>query len=236
MHSNELSTALAFGLFMAGYGVFYYLHRCERFIRRLALRWGGDGAEVAAVSIARLLLFVLAGVVPAALIPSVSGLGLAAYGLSFQRPTATLLWTAALSAAAVLAVAAGKNPDTSQYPQFRIREWRRGVIVANVVTWALYLLAYELSFRGFMLQALLPYGVVPAVTVNTALYVALHMPKGLREALAALPYGVVLCLVTLSTGTIWPAFVSHFALAMANFVVCFRANQTLRIRPSRRAD
>jgi hypothetical protein len=175
------------------------------------------------------MLFVLAGVVPAALIPAVSGVGLAEYGVSFRNPLATVLWTAALSAAAVLAVAMGKNRDTAQYPQYRIQSWSRGVIVANVATWALYLLAYELSFRGFMLKALLPYGAVTAIAVNTALYVALHMPKGMREALAALPYGIVLCVVTLSTGTIWPAFVSHLALAMANFVVCFRANPSLRI-------
>lgn len=236
MNPNEVSSVLSFGLFMAGYGMFYYLHRSQRFVRRLARRWGEDTAKVAAVSVSRLILFLLAGVVPALLIPSVSGQGLAEYGLSFQRPVASLLWTAALSASAVVAVAAGKNPDTGQYPQYRIQEWSRGVIVLNVLTWALYLFAYELSFRGFMLQALLPYGAVTAITVNAALYVALHMPKGLREALAALPYGIVLCVVTLSTGTIWPAFVSHCALAMANFVVCFRANPSLRIRSNRRGE
>jgi len=48
------------------------------------------------------------------------------------------------------------------------------------------------------------------------LYATTHIPKGLRETLGALPLGLVLCLLTLTSGTIWIAFFVHLAMALTN--------------------
>ena len=42
----------------------------------------------------------------------------------------------------------------------------------------------------------------PAIAINIALYSATHILKGLDETIGAIPLGFVLCLLTISSGTI----------------------------------
>ena len=69
-----------------------------------------------------------------------------------------------------------------------------------------------------------PLGVWPAIAVNIALYSATHIPKGLDETIGAIPLGLVLCLLTLSSGTIWIAFFVHVAMAWTNTFTALRFN------------
>jgi membrane protease YdiL (CAAX protease family) len=96
-----------------------------------------------------------------------------------------------------------------------------------VVFWFLYLFAYELLFRGTLLFILASViGPWPAVGVNVALYTAVHVPKGRQEAVGALPLGFLLCLITLSTGSIVVAVLAHAAIAIANglFALHYRSD------------
>jgi membrane protease YdiL (CAAX protease family) len=52
------------------------------------------------------------------------------------------------------------------------------------------------------------------------LYAATHIPKGLDETIGAILLGLVLCLLTLASGTIWIAFFVHLSMALTN---CFTA-------------
>jgi len=139
---------------------------------------------------------------------------------------------AALSVVIVLVIRfnPGRRKLTEHYPQMRLADWGPREIAVNVAGWAVYLFAYELMFRGFLLQALLPYGVVLAVAVNIALYVAVHVPKGLSEAIAAVPFGLLLCFLTIEFGTIWAAFILHLVLALANSFVAIAENSEMKYR------
>jgi membrane protease YdiL (CAAX protease family) len=87
----------------------------------------------------------------------------------------------------------------------------------NALGWTLYLIGYEFLFRGILLFPLVSeIGVWPAIAINTAMYSATHIPKGLNEAVGAVPLGIVLCLLTLMTGTLWIAIVVHIVMAWAN--------------------
>ncbi|MFW6289100.1 MAG: CPBP family intramembrane glutamic endopeptidase, partial [Spirochaetota bacterium] len=132
----------------------------------------------------------------------------------------------------------GRRKLTEHYPQMRLAAWGPREIIVNIVGWAAYLFAYELMFRGFLLRSLLPYGVVLAVSVNIALYVAVHVPKGLSEAIAAVPFGALLCFLTIEYGTIWAAFILHLVLALANSLVAIAENPEMEYRwePTRRGD
>jgi membrane protease YdiL (CAAX protease family) len=78
-------------------------------------------------------------------------------------------------------------------------------------------LGYEFLFRGILLFPLVDaLGVWPAVAINTVMYSATHIPKGLDETIGAAFLGVVLCLVTLITGTLWVAIVIHITMALTN--------------------
>jgi membrane protease YdiL (CAAX protease family) len=59
-------------------------------------------------------------------------------------------------------------------------------------------------------------GLWSAIAVNTSIYALIHLPKGKRETIGAIPLGIVLCLITSYTGTIWAAFWIHCTLALTN--------------------
>ena len=79
-----------------------------------------------------------------------------------------------------------------------------------LLVWFCYLLMYELFFRKF----LFPYeslGLVTAIVINLFFYVVAHLHHG-KEAIAAIPYGIIICMVTAFTGNLWAAFLSHMML------------------------
>ena len=91
------------------------------------------------------------------------------------------------------------------------------MVLKNTLGWSAYLLGYEFLFRGILLFPLVDaLGVWPAIAINTAMYSATHIPKGMDEAIGAAPLGIVLCLITLMTGTLWVAIIVHILMALAN--------------------
>lgn len=111
-----------------------------------------------------------------------------------------------------------KSPENlSQYPQIRKAEWSRSLVALSALSWIAYLFAYELMFRGFLLFASVRLiGIWPAIIVNTALYSLVHIPKGNKETLGAIPFGILISYLTIETGTFWLAFFVHIALALSN--------------------
>ena len=125
-----------------------------------------------------------------------------------------------------LAYFSAKKPKNLQnYPQIRAKLWTRKTLFINLLGWALYLFGYEFLFRGVLFIPLEDaLGVWPAIAINVALYSATHIPKGLDETLGAIPLGVVLCLLTLASGTIWIAFIVHLAMAWTNSITALKHN------------
>ncbi len=60
------------------------------------------------------------------------------------------------------------------------------------------------------------FGFWPAVAINLSFYSATHIAKGLSETIGTFPYGLLLCFVTISTGSIAVAFITHLILALTN--------------------
>ncbi|MBK8558078.1 MAG: CPBP family intramembrane metalloprotease [Lewinellaceae bacterium] len=59
-------------------------------------------------------------------------------------------------------------------------------------------------------------GVWPAIAINTSLYAITHVPKGETEGIGAIPLGVLFCLITLESGTIWVAVLVHWVMSLSN--------------------
>ncbi len=114
--------------------------------------------------------------------------------------------------------ASRRTQNLAQYPQLRKMHWDNSDFVKSAITWFLYLTAYEWLFRGILLPACLAGGLslVSAVVLNTALYSLVHVPKGQTEVWAAIPFGIVVCWLTVATKSIWPALLLHLALAWTN--------------------
>lgn len=141
------------------------------------------------------------------------------YGVSSQNWVPTLMWTLGLSAIIIPmnAFAARSTENLNQYPEIRTEVWTGSILFWSAITWTGYLLAYEFMFRGVLLFACeRAMGAPLAITINVAIYAFYHIHKGMREAIGAIPLGIILCLLTLKTGTIWIAFFVHVVLSLSN--------------------
>lgn len=116
------------------------------------------------------------------------------------------------------------------YPQIRIKTWSRSVFILSALSWIAYLLAYEFLLRGVLLGSSLKFlSLWPAIILNTGIYSLLHIPKGAKEAFGAIPMGVMLCLVTISTGSFWYAFFIHVVMALSNEWFSLRFNPDIHL-------
>ena len=117
------------------------------------------------------------------------------------------------------AINAKGKEHLAMYPQVRMVKWNLIEYTTNLLSWGLYLLGYEFLFRGILFLGLLPFvGLYTAVFINTILYAGAHLYKGKKETLGSIPLGVILCLITAQTETIWTAFAVHWIMASNNFV------------------
>ncbi|MCH2229422.1 MAG: CPBP family glutamic-type intramembrane protease [Crocinitomicaceae bacterium] len=195
-----------------------------------------DQASIKHIFFTKYFGFISMGVVPTILclifVPNIS---LADYGLTVIPETTmfTLAWTIGLSILVIpLAYFSAKKPkNLVNYPQIRAKKWTRKTLFINLLGWALYLFGYEFLFRGTLLIPLVePLGVWPAIAINIALYSATHIPKGLDETLGAIPLGLVLCLLTLASGTIWIAFIVHVAMAWTNSLTALKHHPDIHLQ------
>jgi membrane protease YdiL (CAAX protease family) len=154
-----------------------------------------------------------------ALVAYIAPVRLHEYGLSWRLDGDSALWSLGLGAVLIsMNYFAGKNPDTWEHaPHIRKNDWSFSTIAINSLSWIGYLFAYEFMFRGVLLYAsYAAAGYWPAVLLNTAVYSLVHIPKGARQAVGAIPFGIVLCVLTFHTGAIWIAFFAHVFLALSH--------------------
>lgn len=79
----------------------------------------------------------------------------------------------------------------------------------------LFLVAYEFFFRGtFLPLLLLFFPKLVSVLINTLLYALVHAGSGKKEWIGSIPFGIILCMLTVETGSVWPAVWLHLLLAM----------------------
>ena len=94
---------------------------------------------------------------------------------------------------------------------------------------SLFLLAYEFFFRGILLFALIDlYGLVFAVIINTLLYVLIHAFDSKTEIIGAIPFGVVLCLMSYYSQSVLLAFIIHLSLSLVYEVTLFNFFNSLK--------
>ena len=153
-------------------------------------------------------------------------------GFVLQNAAQTGLWSIGLLAVLIPfnSQVAKTKANQAAYPQVRYRYWSFPFFVLNAVTWLVYLLGYEYLFRGFLFFPMVEsQGVWAAISLNTVLYAVVHIPKGWREILGALPFGVVLCLAAYETGSFWVAFIAHGSQAVVNEYFSIRYNPEMVI-------
>lgn len=141
-------------------------------------------------------------------------------GLNFENFDTSIIWILGLGAVVIIMnyFAARTDDNLAMYPQIRVPSpWSTPLKISSALTWSSYLLGYEFMFRGFLLfSCVAELDMTLAIVINTALYALVHLPKGWKETIGAIPLGIVLCILTLKTGNIWIAFFVHVAMALSN--------------------
>ena len=220
--AHDMKAFLPVILSLIFFVMYWFTAQSEKIKARFYAKHPFDTASIKHIFFTKYFGFISMGVLPLIIsLILLDGSTLADYGLTIIPATTfySLVWTLGLTALVVpLAYISAKKPkNLINYPQIRAKEWTKQTVFINALGWALYLFGYEMLFRGTLLFPLVDViGVWPAIAVNIALYSATHIPKGLDETIGAVPLGLVLCILTLQSGTIWIAFLVHVALAWTN--------------------
>jgi membrane protease YdiL (CAAX protease family) len=216
-------------LFMLGYSSYYFFAESPRWRNYFRMGSGGEGRHVIG---SRYLGGLTIGVLPAVVLLLVRGTALSTYGLKAEFDLLSLGWI--LGLAAIITPMnyfnTQKAKHLAMYPTVRRPKWSKLQMLTYALSWVVYLFGYELMFRGLLLFGLLPVlGPWLTIVLNVVLYVLVHLPKSVEESVGALPLGLLLCLITLTTGTIWVAVVVHITLALSNFFFSLRHHPDMQI-------
>ena len=230
MNIKELDAIIALTNVTIGFITYWFLSQSIIVENYFALRYPKQ-QQVYFILFQRYIGFLFLGLLPSIVTFVFLPTSWADYGVKFPESIETLYWILGLAAIIIPLNAwnAKKADNLLMYPQIRATEWTKNTFIQEYTSWIAYLLAYELLFRGFLLFALYRIsGGWVATMVNVALYAIAHIPKGQKEAIGAIPLGLLLCYLTLHTGDIWIAVIVHITLALSNSFFSFLAQPNMK--------
>jgi len=130
----------------------------------------------------------------------------------------------------VVTYRASHNEKTyNKYPQIRLHSWTVPVFFTSYIGWIIYLFAYEFMFRGLLLSVCLPFGMWQAIAINCAVYAIVHLHQGKGEVIGSIFFGIVLCLLTIYTGSILAPFLVHLSLSISTELWSIKNNPKTRV-------
>ena len=232
----DLRISLPLLLTLVFFSIYWFTSKSEKIKKRFYDKYDHDQASFKHIFFTKYFGFISMGILPAIFcLVFLSKLTLADLGLTFIYKTAqfSIFWILGLSVLIIPLVyfSAKKPKNLVNYPQIRAKVWTKKMVFINALGWFLYLFGYEFLFRGVLLIPLIePLGMWPAIAINIALYSATHIPKGLDETVGAIPLGFVLCLLTISSGTIWIAFIVHVVMAWTNTFTALKFHPEMNLK------
>ncbi len=230
-HASDLGPVVLFTVAAAAY-VAYHFGASAAALRRFAPpRLAEEARDTWAIYAQRAAGAILLGVVPAGIVGLVLGSVPWDYGLALGPAGPTLAWIGGplLVLGPVLFAASRRPAEARSFPRLKVRVWTPRIVAGNSLTWAVYLLGYELFFRGLLLlHAAAWFGPWPGLAVVTALYTWAHLPTEASEAAGCVVMGFVFGAMTLHTGSVVSAFVLHLIIANGAELMAVRNDPTLR--------
>ncbi len=91
----------------------------------------------------------------------------------------------------------------------------KNIIASYFITRTIYLVMYEIFFRGFLLFECIAWlGNEAAVALNIILYVGVHIFNSKKEMLAGVPFGILVCFFSIAVNAVWPAVLLHLGFSL----------------------
>ena len=102
----------------------------------------------------------------------------------------------------------------------------KSVLMPYFIIRVFFITVYEIWFRGFLLNDSIAFlGSGGAIFINILLYTLLHIVNGKKEMLSCIPFGLLLCVLCIWNGSVWPAIVIHLTLTLTYEVTLVRKMQ-----------
>lgn len=160
--------------------------------------------------------------VPAGVVVLGLNVPLSASGLTWGRTRRDALWLAAglLGMVAIAAVVSRAPEVRAYYPRYAPVKTEPLFWIPSTLAFAVYGLAWELLFRGYLLLGVLERLGTLSVFSQTILFALAHVDKPPLEAWLSIPAGVFFGLVALRTRSVLPGFLLHFTLSTSVNLFC----------------
>lgn len=227
-----LEPILAIAFVTFGFSLYHFISISDKMKLKFSTKYGELEGLTKRIYFKRYFGACSIGFVPLLIMVILFDKDLAAYGLTFKNGLLSFYWILGLSTIIIIGnyLLSGKEKNLSINPEIREAEWTKKMVVKSVATLSFYLLGYEIMFRGILLFSTVQlFGEWPAIAINVAIYILVHVPKNLEESIGSIPMGIILCLITLTTGTIWVAFFVHIALAVSNLLFSLKNHPDMKL-------
>lgn len=231
LSSGQLETILCLMTVSIGFIAYHFLS--EHLKKYYSTRNTNLDPSYLSTIIQRFLGLMFLGIIPLVTLFAIGMNDIESLGISFNSYPVTLLSILIVSSLIIAGnyFIGKKKSNYLIYPQMRIKKWNTKFMLVNAITWLIYLGAYEMAFRGILIFPFIDLlGIELTVALNISIYALVHVPKGKKETLGAIPLGFVLCIITISTKSIFPAFVIHAIMAISNDIYAMKANPKMSIK------
>jgi membrane protease YdiL (CAAX protease family) len=231
-------TSVAFTVFF--FTTYWFIFDSRKVRDWFYARYPGDTGKIKHILFTKCMGFLLMGVLlPCAFVLVNPSWSFDDLGISISKGSnlKSLLWIAAVGLLVIVMnfFAARRTKSMNMYPQIRVKDWDPRLMLMYGAGWSIYLLGYEIMYRGVFLFPLIDtIGLWPALALNTAHYSATHIKKGVDETWASIPGGLFFAWVTIETGTIWASVGIHIFLALSNSYFAMRNNPEMRFVRTRK--
>lgn len=228
---NQKDPFIALASLVIGFLLYLGIYLSPAIKEKLRAKFGSERGLTAWVIMVKMAGFILLGVIPALLITFELDKSLTDYGAGQMTPAAWS-WMIVLSLLIlILNFFYGRRPKNyNTYPLIREKKWSLGLAFLSLLTSTLFIVSYEFFFRGFLLFSCIPLmGVEVAVMLNVVLYSFAHIHKGMQETIGSVPFGILLCYVTLTTGSFWAIMVTHIVLSLSADIFGFIGNPEMQV-------
>lgn len=194
--------------------------------RPRAVEPGSEQAQSLGVYYRRISAFVLYGVVPLALIRTMTGESPRGFGLS-ARLSINPVYLLPLVPLAFLTLLLSSRSAVlhRRYPEVRTAAASGGGFLLSALSYLLYFFGYEFLFRGYLLFGLYRHlGAWKAVLASTAFTALTHLRTPFPVILGSVATGLLFARVVLAAGTLWPVLVLHCCIGIGMDLLCIRAS------------
>lgn len=219
---------------LLGFIIYWFTWRSEHFQHYMLSKYGEDIGRANIVIFTKIFGGFTMGILPVtAYMIAFPATTFAELGFNLNPNTSiiTLVWIVGLGGVMMFLVwkNARKPESLKYYPQIRAKNWTKSTMVMNIIAWVIYLLGYELLFRGILLFPLVEkIGLWPAIAINLVLYSGTHLTKGLKETVGSIPLCIIFCLVSVQVGNFWVAASVHIIMALTNELTSFKHHPDMK--------